>query len=89
MTALAGARIFDGTNLIDGATEGERTSLAWNVGAGLMGFIGNVGFRGDIRYFKARTDDDLADIVPVDALTQTVLSGVEFWRANIGIALRW
>ena len=78
-----------GTNLIDGATDGERTSLAWNVGAGVMGFIGNVGFRGDIRYFRARTDNDLADIVPVDALTQTVLSGIEFWRANIGVALRW
>jgi opacity protein-like surface antigen len=72
-----------------GVTDGERTRLAWNLGAGLLGFVGNVGFRGDIRYFKASSDDDPDAVVPADALTQTILSGIEFWRANVGIAFRW
>ena len=73
----------------DGVTDGERTRLAWNLGAGLLGFVGNFGFRGDIRYFKASSDDDPDAVVPADALTQTILSGIEFWRANVGIAFRW
>jgi hypothetical protein len=79
-----------GVNLLDdGVTDGERTRLVWNLGAGVLGFVGIFGFRGDIRYYKASSDDDPDAVVPADALTQTILSGIEFWRANVGIAVRW
>jgi hypothetical protein len=56
-----------------------------------MGFAGHIGFRTDVRYFHAMTEDTpLTDETTVaDALTREVLSGLRYWRANLGIALRW
>jgi opacity protein-like surface antigen len=70
---------------VTGATQ---SAWGWNLGAGVMAFVGNVGFRGDIRYYQASDNADTVTL-PADALTDTILSGVEFWRANAGVALRW
>ena len=66
---------------------------AGDVGFGVLGFAGNFGVRADVRYYRAFTNSTIAQIgngTPVgDAFSQNLLSGLDFWRANIGIALRW
>jgi len=73
-------------------------------GASAFG-AGPFGFRADIRYFRAAsssnvdnvlTDDILFDALDgiletsnTDRLTRGLLSGLSYWRANVGLALRW
>lgn len=72
-------------------TEANQTRGGADIGFGVMGFSGNVGVRGDVRYFRAFTNNTLTTTgtTAADALSQSVLSGLDFWRANIGIAVRW
>lgn len=103
------------------------TKAGGNVGAGLMGFAGNWGFKADVRYFRAAgayqtttsgtipsssTSTSTSSPTPspspspgpylTSGATQTAgsevtskelvnsaLSGLAFWRANFGVALRW
>ena len=72
----------------------DDTRFAGNIGGGFMGFGGNVGFRADVRYFRGFGDNfDLADLDSIDsaeeAVGNRVLSGLDFWRANVGLAFRW
>src|SRR5262245_19359252 len=62
-----------------------------NVGAGLMGFAGAWGFRGDVRYYRATSNNnlDISDLFTGNVFTQGVLSGLNFWKANVGVAYRW
>ena len=80
----------------------DKTDTGWNIGAGLMGFLGQLGVRADLRYFKvsgsefAGVDqsvlrsnhgsvvDDQEGLVNAN-----LLSGISFWRGNVGVALRW
>lgn len=86
-----------GSSLVDtgddtgagGATntfEPDDTRFGGNIGVGVMGFAGNWGFRGDVRYFRAFSVDDNSDS---EGPVQNILPGLDFWRANIGVALRW
>ncbi len=73
-----------------GTTGADEVHGGADVGAGIMGFAGRIGFRGDVRYFKAQTNNNISTTAtPASQFTQTVLSGLDFWRANIGIAVRW
>ena len=59
-----------------------------------MGFAGNWGFRGDLRYFHAfdRGDNSISTTTATTANGSTSnesLPGLNFWRANIGVAFRW
>jgi hypothetical protein len=66
-----------------------------------MGFAGNVGVRADVRYFRGFSDDTVEDALNLDPGTidndntpgsqaaSGILSGLDFWRANIGLAFRW
>ena len=84
----------------------SQTKFGWNLGAGASAFGGGpIGFRADIRYFRAvssssvdnlLTDDILFDAVDrsletesTDRLTRGLLSGLSYWRANVGVAFRW
>ena len=75
----------------NGQTEANQTRGGGDVGFGVMGFAGNVGIRGDVRYFRAFTSNTVTTTTatPADAFSQSVLSGLDFWRANVGIAVRW
>lgn len=72
----------------------NETRFGGNLGFGLMAFTGRFGFRTDVRYYKASTAfepteaDDLADSL-AEARTERLLSGLQYWRANFGLALRW
>jgi hypothetical protein len=58
-------------------------------GGGVMGFVGNFGFRGDVRYYKATTNNNVNETGITDVVTANLLSGLDFWRANLGLAFRW
>jgi hypothetical protein len=82
--------------------EFDDTATGWNFGFGAMGFLGQLGMRADLRYFRVAGDefagvdgsvlranhgavvDDQEPLINAD-----VLSGVSFWRGNVGVALRW
>jgi opacity protein-like surface antigen len=51
-----------------------------NLGGGAMGFMtDHVGFRGDIRYYRALTDvEERVDLADFD-----------FWRGTVGVTFRW
>ena len=74
------------------------------IGASAFG-AGAFGVRGDVRYFRAgsssstevfNSDDVLEDALDgileagsADSLTRELLSGIAYWRANLGLAFRW
>lgn len=58
--------------------------LGFNLGAGVHGFFNdNIGIRGDIRYFRS-----LADNEPDDEF-DLALSDFDFWRATVGLTIRF
>lgn len=62
-----------------------------NIGFGVLGFANNnVGIRGDVRYFTG-FQEELGDDIesPEELVGSQVLSDLNFWRANIGVAFRW
>jgi hypothetical protein len=68
----------------DALFEVDNNDFGINVGGGVMGFMtDNVGFRGDIRYFRAFSEDDGNDDVDFD------LSDFDFWRGTVGVTFRW
>ena len=72
-------------------TQANQTRGGGDIGVGVMGFAGNVGIRADVRYFRAFTNNTVTTTgnTAADAFAQNLLSGLDFWRANIGIAVRW
>jgi hypothetical protein len=80
----------------------KQTEMGWNAGLGIMGFLGQMGIRADLRYFRV-SGDEFAGVdgsvlrarhgVVVDdqegLLDAPFLSGLSFWRGNVGVALRW
>lgn len=60
----------------------------WNLGGGIMAFAGPVGIRGDFRYYKANTSN-LTSGTFNDLYVKALLSGIGFWRTNVGVAFRW
>jgi len=83
--------MFNIAPAVPGATtEANQTKFGGNIGAGVMAFAGNVGIRGDVRYYRAfHSDISTNATTAADVFAQNLLSGLDFWRANIGIAVRW
>ena len=68
----------------------DQHAFGSNIGGGVMGFAGMLGFRADVRYYKAATTSTVtATDSPAGQFTEALLSGLNYWRANIGVALRW
>jgi opacity protein-like surface antigen len=82
------------TNLLEGTISASQSRFGGNVGIGTMGYVGRVGVRADIRWFKANSDSSL-DVIDVDtrllddANRLVELSGIKYWRSSLGIAFRW
>jgi outer membrane protein W len=69
----------------------NRSKFGSNIGGGLMVFVHHVGIRADVRHYNVHTSENdllLIGDSPSD-LTRGLLSGLEFWRADAGIAFRW
>jgi len=75
--------------LVTGTSDGDQLKFGSNIGGGLMGFAGTIGFRADVRYYKATTDSNFQSTSAVGQFTESLLSGIDFWRANIGVVVRW
>jgi opacity protein-like surface antigen len=62
----------------------DSNDFGFNLGAGVHGFFtDNVGIRGDVRYFRALADDE------PDDLFDLALSDFDFWRATVGLTIRF
>jgi hypothetical protein len=72
-----------------GTSDGDQTKLGTDIGGGVMGFAGTVGFRADVRYYKVPVDTSSQSTSAVGLFTEGLLSGLSIWRANIGVAVRW
>jgi opacity protein-like surface antigen len=58
--------------------------FGFNVGAGVhLFFTDNIGVRGDIRYFRSLTDNEPDDEFDL------ALSDFDFWRATVGLTIRF
>ena len=63
--------------------EEESNKFAFNLGGGAMTYFGNVGIRGDVRYYKTLSDSDFDNDLGVE------LGDYDFWRATVGVTFRW
>ena len=62
----------------------DNNDFGINLGGGVMGFMtDNVGFRGDLRYFRAFGEDTGNDQVDLD------FSDFDYWRGTVGVTFRW
>ena len=83
------------TNLLEGTISASQSRFGGNVGIGTMGYVGRVGVRADVRWFKANSDNSLIDLDVVDfsrlddANRLVELSGIKYWRSSLGVAFRW
>jgi opacity protein-like surface antigen len=83
------------TNLIQSTISASQSRFGGNVGVGTMGYVGKVGIRADIRWFKANSDTNFEllsdrDRALLDNDTTLVeLSGIKYWRSSLGVAFRW
>ena len=62
----------------------DNSEFGFNLGGGAMGFMtDHVGFRGDIRYYRALTDPES------DNEFDIALGDFDFWRGTFGVTFRW
>jgi hypothetical protein len=82
--ALAGMGLIR-TRIDDAADLFSVDSNSWgyNVGGGIIFFFGDVGLRGDVRYFRSLQDDE------PDGDLDIALSDFNFWRGSIGVTFRF
>jgi hypothetical protein len=58
-------------------------------GGGIMIFGGKIGFRGDVRHYRASTNNQINASTLPELVSEQLLSDLKFWRANAGVAFRW
>jgi hypothetical protein len=58
--------------------------FGWNAGGGATGFLSeHVGVTGDVRYFRAMSNDDPPNAFGID------FNDFDFWRGSVGVAFKW
>jgi hypothetical protein len=64
--------------------EVSNSDFGFNVGGGVIGhFNDNVGWRGDLRYFRALVDDEEDNEFDIG------VGDFDFWRGTFGLTLMW
>jgi len=77
----------NGSQITSSATQARWGS---NIGGGMMAFANRWGVRGDVRYFRASTNDAFSSNQSAeDRVTQALLSDLGFWRGTLGLSFRW
>ena len=81
----------DVLNLDGSLTGNSEMRTGTNIGGGIMAFASRrIGFRGDVRYYHASTDDTINEgISPQGEVVQSLISGLKFWRTTGGVTFRW
>jgi hypothetical protein len=77
------------TSVAQGSVRSTQTQFGTNIGGGLMAYAGHFGVRTDVRFYHSSSDDTPIEGTPADTVTQGLLSGLRYWRANIGVGFRW
>jgi hypothetical protein len=87
-----------GGTTVSSTFNSNETRAGGNIGGGVMGFMGSWGVRADVRYFRAFSQDNTTSSTSSTGTTTTtggttsnlgIIPGLDFWRANIGVAFRW
>jgi Outer membrane protein beta-barrel domain len=88
---IVGSGIIVNGVVVADVTNSSVSQTGWgeNVGAGIMAFAGKVGFRGDARYYHANTFNNLDATNLANQVTKSLLSDLNFWRADVGVAFQW
>ena len=83
--------IDDGTLAAFNTATASQTKFGTNIGGGFFAYGGHWGVRGDVRYYNVSTNDVNRNVTGETAenFTQALLSGLNYWRANLGVAYRW
>ena len=76
---IIASRVDNADNFFDKASS---QNLGLDAGAGVMFLAGNVGLRGDIRYFRSMSDDD-PDGIDLN------LGNFRFWRGTVGVTFKF
>ena len=76
---IIASRVDNAGNFFDKASS---QNLGLDAGAGVMFLAGNVGLRGDIRYFHSMSDDD-PDGIDLN------LGDFRFWRGTVGVTFKF
>ena len=63
--------------------EQSSDKFGFNLGGGAMGYFGNVGIRGDVRYYETLSDGNFNDVLELE------LGDYSFWRGTVGVVFRW
>jgi hypothetical protein len=87
-TVVSNALLPTQNGILIGTSTNDQAKFGWDVGGGLMGFHGLIGFRADARFYRASNTSQF-QTTPSGVFTDALLTGLDFWRANIGVALRW
>jgi opacity protein-like surface antigen len=62
----------------------DESKFGWNAGGGLAGYFSDhVGLEGDVRYFRATDEEGANNAFGID------FNEFDFWRASIGVSLKW
>ena len=71
-------------NTADDLFEINNNEFGLNVGVGAFGFAtDHIGFRGDVRYYRALTDPEKDNEFDID------FGDFDFWRGTFGVTFRW
>ncbi len=65
--------------------------FGWNIGGGFFAYAARWGIRADVRYYDVAnfsTNTLNNGSIPAN-YTQALLSGLNYWRANLGLSFRW
>jgi hypothetical protein len=75
-------------NQISNSTNTQR--WGGDIGGGMMAFANRWGVRGDVRYFRASSNNSISTDQSVDdRVTRALLSDLGFWRGTLGLSFRW
>jgi opacity protein-like surface antigen len=63
--------------------EESDNKFAFNLGGGIMTYVGNFGVRGDVRYYQTLSEENTDNLLGLE------LGDYDFWRATVGVTFRW
>ena len=63
--------------------EESNNKFGFNLGGGIMTYVGAFGVRGDVRYYETLSDSNLDNSLGLE------LGDYSFWRATVGVTFRW
>jgi len=57
--------------------------FGFSLGGGALGYFGNVGIRGDLRYYQTLSESNVDNALGLE------VGDYDFWRGTVGVTFRW